>query len=100
MLVSGNVPNANFLRTSDHVGGRIPPPQPYDFSTHCNELSLVSTDWEDSGQARKGMEKREWYGQEGGDDGKALSTGWVVDVGTILGRVHMKVLVHVIPIVP
>jgi len=100
MLVSGNILNANFLRTSDHVGQWIPPPQAYDFSTHCNELSLINTNWDDFGQARKGMEKREWYGEEGSNDGEALSTGWVVDVGTILGHVHMKILVHVIPIVP
>lgn len=68
MLVFGNVPKMDFHRLFDHVWRWIPPPQRYNFSSHCNELALVRTDWHNSSQARKGMQNGERYREESIDD--------------------------------
>ena len=68
LLVCGIFLKTDFLRFFNQVGWRIPPPQAYNLGAHCNELLLVNTDWHNSSQARKVVEKGEWYRKEGIDD--------------------------------
>ena len=62
MLVCSHILKVNFLQISDHIRRQIPPPQPCNFSTHCDELSLVHTGWHNFTQARK--VQRRVYGIE------------------------------------
>ena len=66
------------------VGRRIPPPQPNNFVPHCDQLLLVETEWHNSAQARKVMDKRERYGEKGIDDWEVVLTVWVIDARTVL----------------
>ena len=68
----------------DLIGRRIPPPQPNNFVPHCGQLLLVKTEWHNSAQSRKVMDKRERYGEKGIDDWKVVLTGWVIDTRTVL----------------
>jgi hypothetical protein len=43
------------------------------------------------------VEKREWYGEEGIDDGKRLLTDWVTNARTVLRRVNFDQAVAQIP---
>ena len=59
LLICSDILQTDFLRFLDLVGRRIPPPQPYDISTHRKELLLVETRWCNSGQLRDSVEKGE-----------------------------------------
>ena len=68
----------------DLIGRRIPPPQPNNFVPHCDQLLLVKTEWHNSAQARKVMDKRERYGEKGIDDWEVVLTVRVIDARTVL----------------
>ena len=90
ILICGNVLTADFLRFCNHCRRRIPPPQPYNFSTHCDELLLMRADWYDSAQARKGVEEGERYGEEGIDDRENFLTIRAVVAWTVPVRVDFE----------
>ena len=100
ILVLGIFLKTDFLRSFNQVGRRIPPPQVYNFGAHCNELPLVVTDWHNCGQARKVVEKREWYRKKGIDDREWPLTGWVIDARTIPVMIPIKCFNLVVALIP
>ncbi len=90
ILVLGNFLKTDFLRFFDQVGGWIPPPQAYNLRAHRNELSLVGTDWHNCSQARKVVEKGEWYREKCINDREWPLAGWVIDARTILVTINNK----------
>jgi hypothetical protein len=60
-------------------------------------LLLVKTDWCNSNQARKVVEKGERNRKEGIDDREWVLTSWVIDARTILVMIDMKMAVAHIP---
>jgi hypothetical protein len=57
-------------------------------------LALVRIDWHNSGQARKGVQNGERYGEESIDD---RETGWAINSRAILAIIKLKVTVALVP---